>query len=103
MPDKSWNSVLEATIKLFKDILSGKKTETFDNGRKLLEHWLIKYYTWMDIYFTRPYNSWERWTNENTNWLIRQFFLKWTDFSKIDNNHLKKVITLINSRPRKRL
>ncbi len=61
------------------------------------------YYTWMNIYFARPYHSRERWTNENTNWLIRQFFPKWTDFSKIDKNYLKEVIDLINNRPRKRL
>jgi len=104
IPDKSGNSVLEATIKLFKNIPPNKKlTETYDNGREFAEHWLISYYTWMDIYFARPYHSWERWTNENTNWLIRQFFPKWTDFSKVDDNSLKKVINLINNRPRKRL
>jgi len=104
IPDKSWNSVLEATINLFKNIPPDKKlTETFDNGREFSEHWLIKYYTWMNIYFARPYHSWERWTNENTNWLIRQFFPKWTIFSKINNNYLKEVINLINNRPRKRL
>ena len=104
IPDKSWNSVLEATIKLFKDIPEEKKkTETFDNWREFSEHWLIKYYTWMDIYFARPYHSWERWTNENTNWLIRQFFPKWTDFSKIDKKYLKEVVDLLNNRPRKRL
>ena len=104
IPDKSWNSVLKTSIKLFKDIpLSKKKTITYDNWREFSEHWLISYYTKLDVYFARPYHSWERWTNENTNWLLRQFFPKWTDFSKIDNNYLKQVVDLINNRPRKRL
>ena len=75
--DKSWNSVLEASIELFKDIpLSKKKTITYDNWRGFSEHWLISYYTKLDVYFARPYHSWERWTNENTNWLLIQFFPK---------------------------
>lgn len=102
--DKSWNSVLEGTIEVFKNIPKYKKlTMTYDNGREFCEHKLIEYFTKLDVFFADPYCSWQRWSNENTNWLIRQFAPKKTDFEKITQNQLKYYISLINFRPRKRL
>jgi len=102
--DKSWNSVLEGTIELFKNIPKYKqKTITYDNWREFCEHRMIEYFTNLDVYFAHPYSSWERWTNENTNWLLRQFVPKKTDFENISQNQLKYYISLINFRPRKRL
>ncbi len=102
--DKSWNSVLEWTIELFKNIPKYKqKTMTYDNWREFSEHRMIEFETNLDVYFAHPYSSWERATNENTNWLIRQFAPKKTDFEKISQNQLKFFVSLINYRPRKRL
>jgi len=102
--DKSWNSVLDWTIELFKRIPKYKRlTITYDNWREFSEHKMIEYFTNLDVYFAHPYSSWERWTNENTNWLIRQFAPKKTDFENISQNQLKYFISLINYRPRKRL
>ena len=102
--DKSWNSVLEWTLEVFKRIPKQKKlTITYDNWREFSEHSMIKYLTKLDVYFANPYCSWERWTNENTNWLIRQFAPKKTDFEKLTQNQLKFYVSLINFRPRKRL
>lgn len=102
--NRSWESVLEATIELFKNIpKSKKKTITYDNWREFSEHRMIEYCTWLDVYFAHTYSSWERWTNENTNWLLRQFLPKKTDFKNISQNQLKKFVFLLNSRPRKKL
>lgn len=102
--DKSWESVLNETIKLFKKNPKYKKlTMTYDNWREFSEANAIKYITWLDVYFAHPYSSRERWTNENTNWLLRQFIPKKTDFQLISENQLKYFISLINFRPRKRL
>lgn len=102
--DKSWNSVLEWTLEVFKNIPQYKKlTMTYDNWREFSEHSMIKYLTKLDVYFANPYCSRERWSNENTNWLIRQFAPKKTDFELISQNQLKYFISLINFRPRKRL
>jgi len=102
--DKSWNSVLEWTIKLFKNIPKYKqKTMTYDNWREFSEHRMIEFETSLDVYFAHPYSSHERWTNENTNWLLRQFAPKKTDFQLISENQLKYYVSLINFRPRKRL
>lgn len=102
--DKSWNSVLEETIKLFLKIPKYKrKTMTYDNWKEFSEHRLIEYYTNLDVYFAHPYHSRERWTNENTNSLLRQFLPKKTDFQSVSKKQLQLYVNLINSRPRKRL
>jgi IS30 family transposase len=55
------------------------------------------------IYFCRPYHSWQRGTNENTNGLIRDYFPKGTDFREVSDSELKAVEEALNSRPRKTL
>ena len=52
---------------------------------------------------TNPHSPWERGTNENTNALLRQYFPKGTDFSKMSKNRLKQVQDELNDRPRKTL
>lgn len=102
--NKTWNSVLEWTIECFKNIPRYKQqTMTYDNGREFAQHRMIEYETNLDVYFANPYCSWERGTNENTNWLLRQFAPKKTDFKNFSKNQLKYYVGLINSRPRKRL
>lgn len=102
--NKTGDSVLEWTIECFKNIPKYKqKTMTYDNGREFSLHRMIEYETNLDVYFANPYCSWERGTNENTNWLLRQFIPKKTDFEKITQNQLKYYVSLINWRPRKRL
>lgn len=80
-----------------------RKTLTVDNGREFAEHKMIEFETGTTVYFAHPYHSWERWTNENTNWLIRQYLPKKTDFSHITQEDLNTIEKEINSRPRKRL
>lgn len=66
-------------------------------------HKLIEQENKMTVYFAHPYASWQRWTSENTNWLLRQYIPKWTDFNKVTEEDLQKYVNLINNRPRKRL
>lgn len=79
------------------------KTITYDNGSEFAEHQTTEIWLKTKIYFAFPYHSWERGTNENTNGLLRQFFPKGTDFTKITDFDLQKAVHLINTRPRKRL
>lgn len=97
-------NVRKTTIELFKKIPKYKRlTCTLDNGVEFSEHELIARSLDLDIYFAYPYHSWERGTNENTNGLLRQFFPKGESLDEVDPEKLKRVVKLINHRPRKRL
>lgn len=74
---------------------------TYDQGKEMAEHKLFTKDTQMQVYFAHPASPWERGTNENTNGIIRQFFPKGTDFSKISRREIKQVQHLLNGRPRK--
>lgn len=78
-----------------------RKSMTHDNGLEMANHKWLTTKTGMDIFFAHPYSSWERGTNENTNGLIRRFFPKGTDFSKVTSEQLKQAQNNLNNRPRK--
>ena len=97
---------LEMNRVMFKTFKNGKElfnTLTVDNGLEFSEHKGISKQLKGSVYFSHPFSPWERGLNENTNGLIRQFFPKGTDFSKVSINELLNVQQLINTRPRKAL
>lgn len=79
------------------------KTLTRDNGAENKEYLNVERELNLNVYFTNPYHSWERGSNENANGLLRRYFPKGTDFDKISDKELEKAEYLINTRPRKRL
>jgi transposase, IS30 family len=97
-------NVARSATRQFASLPGGlRHTATFDNGKEFAEHRRITRTTGVDIYFARPYHAWERGTNESFNGLIRQFFPKGTDFTGISSCEVKRVLNLLNDRPRKRL
>ncbi len=79
------------------------RTITSDNGREFARHQHIAAQLKADFYFAHPYSSWELGLNENTNGLVRQYFPKKSEFSKITDRQLNKVVERLNHRPRKTL
>jgi transposase, IS30 family len=97
-------TVRKAFAEEFRHVPEGlKRTLTYDQGIEMTQHKLFTKETDITVYFAHPRSPWERGSNENTNSLIRQYFPKGTDFSKISKNRLKKVQDELNDRPRKTL
>lgn len=93
--------VAYAIIARAKELNFPLHTITGDNGTEFSAHQKISTELDIDFYFTHPYSSWEKGTNENTNGLIRQYFPKGTDFNKISEDAIKLVENELNNRPRK--
>ena len=79
------------------------KTITADNGGQFAQHERVSSKLGAAMYFARPYHSWERGTNENTNGLIRQYIPKKSNFDDYSDDDLARIQAKLNSRPRKRL
>ena len=66
----------------------------------MAEHKILTAETGVKVYFADPSSPWQRGTNENTNGLLRQYFPKKTDFSKVTLDRIKFVHDELNVRPR---
>jgi len=77
---KDSNTVNEALSELKncygKDVSNVFRTITADNGSELVDYPKCYKGLGIEAYFTHPYSSWERGTNERHNGLIRRLFLK---------------------------
>jgi IS30 family transposase len=78
-----------------------KRTMTLDNGSENTEHEAITEKTGLKIFFARPYASWQRGANENSNGLIRWYLPRHTDLNSLTERNINDIIDLINNRPRK--
>lgn len=100
---KSAAEMKDNTIELLAPLAAKVHTLTVDNGKEFCEHELIAAGLQAQVYFAHPYSSWERGLNENTNGLVRQYFPKKYEFSRISASDLQRVEDLLNNRPRKTL
>lgn len=90
-----------ALIKLLRPIKKFVHTITFDNGKEFAFHEKIARSLNCDIYFAKPYHSWERGQNENANGLLRQYFPKAMELVDVKVKQVIASIDKLNSRPRK--
>jgi len=103
VPNKSAEAVTAATIELLKPYKEALHTITADNGKEFAYHEQLSTELGAAVYFARPYHSWERGLNENTNGLLRQYWPKSTDFKKVMKKEVDRVVRQLNQRPRKTL
>ena len=52
-------------------------------------------------FFCRPYASWQKGGVENANKMLRRYFPKGIDFTKVSQREIDRATTLINDKPRK--
>lgn len=74
---------------------------TYDNGTENTEHRRVNAVLGTRSFFCAPFHSWEKGTVENTIGLVRRFFPKGTDFTRLPARAIKRVERWLNHRPRK--
>ena len=80
-----------------------RRSLTWDRGLEMAKHKAFTVATNVKVYFCDPQSPWQRGTNENTNLLLRQYFLRGTDLSGYSQAQLDQVALRLNQRPRKTL
>ena len=95
------NKVLHEELGRQGDLLI--KSVTLDNGTEFHGYAELERAHGTKFYFARPYHSWERGTNENTNGLIRQYLPKGSCFKGLTDRRCKEIEEELNNRPRKKL
>jgi len=88
---KNASELAQKTIDLLMPVKNIIHTITGDNGKEFADHHTISKELAIDFYFARPYHSWERGANENTNGLIRQYLPKGSSFENITNQDIMRV------------
>lgn len=96
------DQTLSRTIRLLWEEQDRVKTITADNGCEFHNYKDLEEALDTQVYFATPHHAWERGTNENTNGLIRQYFPKGMNLSKVTQEQCEKVAEILNNRPRKR-
>ena len=80
-----------------------RRSLTWDQGKEMHAHKRFTIATKVQVYFCDPRSPWQRGSNENTNGLVRQYFPRGTDFSRISQASLNAIALRLNQRPRKTL
>ena len=102
MPDRKAETMeraIEAMLSTFPPELV--KTITCDRGTEFANWRGIEQKLGCDVYFADPYCAWQKGTNENLNGLLREFYPKGRDLSRVSPATLKRNLALLNARPRK--
>jgi len=102
---KDSNTVNEALSELKncygKDVSNVFRTITADNGSEFSRLSEMLQGLGIEAYFTHPYSSWERGTNERHNGLIRRFIPKGKAIKDFSEETIKRIQQWLNSLPRR--
>lgn len=102
LPNRKEENVTPAIINALKEFPAEQvKTITFDRGKEFAGYEKIEKELNCSAYFCDPYCAWQKGTNENTNGLLREFYPKGMDLSKVNECELTCALLMMNNRPRK--
>ena len=102
LKDRTTQSLNQRVLSIINKQPNLFKTITADNGTEFHQYKVIEDKHPTKFYFTNPYHSWERGTNENTNGLIRQYLPKGMDMKNVTQHQCNAIAKSLNNRPRKR-
>lgn len=108
LPDRKASTirgVFDQLDRQHKDFDQRFKTLTTDNGSEFMEYEKlcrsIHGGSRFQVWYCHSYSAWEKGSVENHNRMIRRFFPKGTDFSKISKKRIAAVQDWMNNYPRK--
>ncbi len=102
--NRDTETVINALIKHARKLPSELyKSLTWDRGKEMADHQRFTLATDIDVYFCDPQSPWQCGSNENTNRLLRQYFLKRIDLSVHSQRKLNAVARQLNEQPRQTL
>ena len=102
MPDRKAATMAKTIIQTLSEFPSELvKTITCDRGTEFANWAEIEQALNCDVYFADPYCAWQKGSNENSNGLLREFYPKGRNLSRVSPVTLKRNLALINARPRK--
>lgn len=70
---------------------------TYDNGIENKDHSILE----VPSFFCDPYSSWQKGSVENANKMIRRYIPKGTNLSKVSEEYINQIVSIINNKPRK--
>ncbi len=102
IPNRNADTMAKAVIAALSKLPKGAvKTITCDRGSEFANWRDIEKELGCNMYFADPYCAWQKGTNENLNELLREFYPKGRDLTRVSEITLKKNLALINARPKK--
>ena len=102
LPDKKAVTVENAIVKLLSEFPPQLvKSITCDRGSEFANWAAIEQRLNCDVYFADPYCAWQKGSNENSNGLLREFYPKGRNLSRVAPATRKRNLAFINARPRK--
>lgn len=102
IPDRRAETMAAAIVEMLSEFPSEMvKTITCDRGSEFANWRTIEEKLDCSVYFADPYCAWQKGTNENCNGLLREFYPKGRNLSRVAPKTLLRNLAFINARPRK--
>jgi len=102
MPNRNADTMARAIVSALQELPNeAVKSITCDRGTEFANWNVIEQQLNCNVYFADPYCAWQKGTNENLNGLLREFYPKGRNLSRVSPATLKKNLALINARPKK--